>query len=223
MTSKDSAWSQAWLDSITWLFEYEINKFKKYSVTVEDLLAQKLKGFTDQVDKQAAKLSKEERDEFYEYMSDEHSHLSETFPNTLRESLFLATYSYMENTVRRFCSFVQEHYGYKISVKDLSGHGIQVCFKYLEKVAEAPFDPGSTTWDQVKFLNDLRNIIVHSNGEVNPHDKSLNALRAKINRWPSVQLGPTGRIELNGGFNDHALAIFEKFFFEIKDAITKYW
>lgn len=123
-----------------------------------------------ELDKQQQELTKnDESDENYDYsFNDELIGLEFNFYRVNRVSSVLSLYSYLENTLNRFCHQKQTQHDLPISVLDLSGNGIIRCRFYLEKFDLVNFsDPVCNgAWSNLINLNKLRNALAHAEGDL---------------------------------------------------------
>jgi hypothetical protein len=106
-------------------------------------------------------------------MCDGYSPLHNEYPLALNafsliqwRSEFLFVYSLFEHTLDQLCYKVQKRSNFKLTLKDMSGKGIDRVRNYLVKLAgvEAPFL--SRDWQRAKLLAEIRNKIAHANGEI---------------------------------------------------------
>ncbi|MEI8607918.1 hypothetical protein P4S70_01770 [Enterovibrio sp. Hal110] len=113
-----------------------------------------------ELDEQQQEITKnDESDENYDYsFNDQLIDLEFNFYRVNRVSSVLSLYSYLENTLNRFCHQKQSQYDLPISVSDLSGNGIIRCKIYLEKFNLVNFsDPVCNgAWSSLINLNKLR-------------------------------------------------------------------
>lgn len=101
-------------------------------------------------------------DEFYDHLE------YNGFVNMIRSSFFISLYSFLETQLNNECLNAQkENSQIKISLSDLHGSGINRAKIYMEKVLDTSFSfNNDTNWNEIIFLNKLRNLIIHQEGQV---------------------------------------------------------
>src|SRR3989338_9735691 len=82
-----------------------------------------------------------------------------------RYSAVLAAYSYLETSLNKICSDLQEANNILLSVTELHGDGINRCKIYLEKLAGIDFSSINGKWSGLTTLNKIRNCIMHADGD----------------------------------------------------------
>lgn len=145
--------------------EVEINSIREYLESAERFLESEIKKIEEEFLKEKKIAPKEKHWEINEYYSDVYYELTEVFPRILRNSLFVLSYSMIENFLNNFCDSAKRHYGLKLTLSDLKGRGVERARAYLKKVAEIDFSDGKE-WVEIKHYNQVRNFIVHNNGEL---------------------------------------------------------
>ncbi|WP_061250212.1 hypothetical protein [Leptospira alstonii] len=97
---------------------------------------------------------------------------------TVARSFFILTYSYFENYLNTLCSlYITSFPETTLSVKDISGKGIERAKTYLEKVAKLEPMTTNSEWEKLLALNAVRNKIVHA-GSLSDND-----LKKKISKF----------------------------------------
>lgn len=200
-------WSLFLLSAIQELFSYEIRQLQKYSQTLEELLQAEAGRLERRVDGKAAGLSKEEKEELYDFFSEQHLELSETYPSILRESLFISSYSVIESLAFKVCGHVKELKGFELNVKDLRGDGLQQCYIYLTRAASLNSLKDNKHYGQLQFLNTIRNALVHNQGRLKEPEK----MKSQLKQWPTIKVDQRGQIKLTKDFNDVTLNCISNF------------
>lgn len=95
---------------------------------------------------------------------------------------FLVAYATFENIMNKLCRIVERRTQQSLSVRDLSGMGIDPAKMYLQKVAEISEPFQMTEWKNVIALRELRNKIIHANGEVDGTRPSEQLLK-RLQEW----------------------------------------
>lgn len=110
---------------------------------------------------------------YHSLLQDGYSPLHDEFPLAINafeqiqwRSNFLVLYSLFEYVLNEICYVIEKKSSLNLKLKDIHGTGIERARDYLVKVArvEKPFK--SKHWQRAKLLSDIRNKIVHSNGEI---------------------------------------------------------
>lgn len=81
-------------------------------------------------------------------------------------SLVLILVSIIEEAFNTICRAYQLMYKYKLTVKDISGQGIERAILYLEKVVGISGIKSHGNWEYIRTLRDARNMIVHNGGNI---------------------------------------------------------
>lgn len=120
------------------------------------------------VDVEAAKIEDERsRDEFYEFASEEHWSYTEGFPNMLYNSLFLASYAFLENEVYHVARLAGKKAKEVFDVSDIGGQDyLESANVYMQKLTPIRIS-SLKDWQTLKEFQRLRNIIAHENGKIN--------------------------------------------------------
>ena len=129
----------------------------------------------------------------------------------MRSSFFVSIYSYLEARLNNeFRDSQQDNTQIKISLDDIHGAGINRAKTYLVKVLDTsfPFDDDSN-WEQIQWLNKIRNCIVHAEGKVKDKD-----LKKYIENHPNLHCEMFFRndyVILDEGFCEKVIAIIDAF------------
>lgn len=84
-----------------------------------------------------------------------------------RYSAILASYAYLENSMNKLCKAYHKSMGLLLSPSEISGSGIVKFRTYLEKLACVDFKAINTEWSHLKDLGQIRNCIMHAEGDAN--------------------------------------------------------
>lgn len=206
-------------NAVAEMFRIEINQLKGYSQTLERLLRSEFEDFERKTEKTANQLSEDQREEFYDYLSDEHSGLSDLYPNTLRAPVFVFSYSRLEYFMLRLCEYIKAKNKYKLGVADLHGKGIWSAYAYLTKVAELECFLGSKQWSEIRFLNGIRNVVVHAKGRIDKSKPGPLNLYTHMKNWKSLTLDTNDHLRFSATFNKDVFNRFDKFRKEMGHAI----
>lgn len=133
---------------------------------VKQFLEREQKEFQESYDKKIAEIAEEHRDEYIQWIGDNHWYLFEVFPSLQWMSLFNSSYTVFEKNLNHMCEMAGRRVNAKITLKDISGQGIERAKIYLTKVVgiEEPFK--TEKWHNIKKYAELRNVLAHASGEL---------------------------------------------------------
>jgi hypothetical protein len=146
---------------------YEFDVLDEHRVFVEQHFSSSLSRFEKKFDDEVSRISDPEvRAEYEDHLVDEYHQLSSNMPRLQWYAQFLVVYSTFEDSLNRLCGIAQRKINRGLTVKDLSGNGINRAANFLVKLygVKAPFQ--SKQWSEAQLLGEIRNIIAHRNGEV---------------------------------------------------------
>ena len=126
---------------------------------------------------------------------DELDELKNAFPKILRYSLFVYSYSFFEKTLLRIADDYWHRRKLELKSTDLKGNGITQTQAYLKKVVGISFPYKESSWQNVLTLKDIRNQIVHHEGEL-PKDHNNSKTTPKPNN--AFQISPKGQCDILG-------------------------
>ena len=133
--------------------------------SVENLLFNEIKNLTIRVEKNAATMSDEDKTAYFEDVaSDEYFQLQESFPQTIRISLFVHSYSLFEHSLTKLTNRIYKDLNLELDPKELKDVGIIRAKTYLQKVAHVGFPENHPAWGEIIILNKIRNLYVHQDG-----------------------------------------------------------
>lgn len=145
-----------------------IGEYKDYLIEIEGKFAgdlDKLEKRYKADSKRAADLSPQDED-VTGYYADELHRIESVFRRAFRYSAIVTIHSLLETSMNSMCSFLQKKHGYGPGLQDIKGDGIERSRLYLSKVCGIEFPDTSHEWQELQKLNQLRNCIVHANGDV---------------------------------------------------------
>lgn len=90
----------------------------------------------------------------------------EHFPAIHRSAAFLTIWASFERLITNLCHEIERADGFRISLSDLEGKGINRARKYLVKVADLGGDWAQKGWQEFPHFNSIRNIFAHGDGHV---------------------------------------------------------
>ncbi|MDO8886079.1 hypothetical protein [Candidatus Oleimmundimicrobium sp.] len=176
------------------------------------------------LEKTGREFTREEKQDLGEHYAEIYRELTEELPLIFRNSLFVLSYSTIENFLNRYCKRAKEACGLKLTLNDLKDGGIERAKNYLKKVAEIDF-PENGEWAEIKHYNRIRNFIVHNDGKLDDSKKAekvekyieksdlLDLEKSKINGKVVKKT-----IVLKRGFCEEVLKTIKEFLFQLDDA-----
>ncbi|MCL4264752.1 MAG: hypothetical protein KJ069_16130 [Anaerolineae bacterium] len=150
----------------------DLDNLRDYLLDLSTSLDSSTKVFIAKVDAEAAAMSEESRDAWYEWNSDIHWQLTDVYPAILNNSLFIIIYSYLESSLLDFSRRLESQNPQPVKMKELRGEGIELCRTYLKKVHAIDFPDTSIEWQRITVYRKIRNFIVHNDRKL---DGSENA------------------------------------------------
>jgi hypothetical protein len=130
--------------------------------------------------------------------------ISNYLPSTIRGYTFISIYSTFEFELDRLCSALYRFMNLTISHKELKDKGIDRSFNYLTKVAKLNLAKEESDWNQIKLLQNIRNMIVHNDHILKFEQKDL---KDKLKLIPGISIENDLKIMLNKEFLVHVMAI----------------
>jgi hypothetical protein len=189
---------------------------------LESLLSKQSQKLEKDIQKQAGKMSEAEREEFSYWWSDEFDQLERSFPKILRYSLFVHSYSLLEQALLHFADHFRRDRKLKLSPSDLRDEGITRAKTYLKKVALVPFPDTGKAWQDISTLNHIRNLVVHNTGNLPYDHRQKQQIKALMKRWKDdISLDNLRSFELSKRFIFRVLDTFDSFLKELFDKIEK--
>jgi hypothetical protein len=141
------------------LINFELKTIQDYINVVEIFINNELTNTQKEFKQRARGLTKDEISDLYESYVEYIEYLGENFPNILRKSLFVFSYSFLEDSLNRLCLILQRAQGIEKSYK---GNGIHHAKNYLKKYINYNFIAQSSSWSQIVLYDIIRNEIVHN-------------------------------------------------------------
>lgn len=111
-------------------------------------------------------LTVEEREHIDDYFADDYYMIEDFLIVTYRNSLVVSLYSFLENSMTQLCRYLCKQHKYSIELSNRSIDGISSARTNLEKIAKVDFNILKSEWEDLIWLNKIRNCIVHAEGDV---------------------------------------------------------
>lgn len=193
----------------------KFDELEDYAESLERYLNNEVKALEARHKEQTAKMTPEQKEEFDDFGADEYYQLTETFPQTLRVSLFIHAYSLFEHSLNELANTMGSLRGIKITTKDLKDEGITRAKNFLKKVVQVNFPETDPFWQEIITLSKIRNYFVHREGFL-PKDTNNEA----VEKFVAASNGALKLDESHGAkriviisdaFNQRVLKTFETF------------
>lgn len=138
-----------------------------------------------------------------------------TFPDFLRRSVFVTSYSMFESALDNYAHDLGRMKGLRLTPNDMNGRGITRSKTYLVKVMGIDL-PETDAWRELLALNKLRNCIVHNEARIegSQEETFLNQYIAKHANLLKTELI---YVVIKKGFCEYTVKVFN----ELKDQILK--
>jgi len=149
---------------------------------------------------------------------DEYWDLYKSFPSIHRRAEVINAYSILEHGLRSLCEVYEKKIDSNIKLNDLAAHGyVDKSKKYLEKVVNVEF-PISGAWKDIKFIQQLRNKLVHEDGVINGKNQDLFCY---IDNHPMLELDDSNRLIIQSGYTVDCYENIQQFFFNLFSSLQK--
>jgi hypothetical protein len=192
------------------LIQWRLDELADYAATFEDLLSSEQEKFAADIKDKISNMPQSEKDQFENYYSYDVARVFEAFPRLLRTGFLVSCYSFLEDELMSLCDYLKKRHRFSVARKDLRDKGVVSCQNYLKKVAQISFPDQSNSWKEILFFNDIRNVIVHSNGVV-----EKDSVKASIERSQYVTVDRLNFVQLSLTFSEYVVVIIREFFDEL--------
>jgi len=201
----------------------DIDQFRLHINGVESYLEKEVKDLVNYHEERTKDLTQEEKDEYYDFYSDDYWQLSEVFPNIQRKSELIGIYTLLEHHLNSLCSIYEGHSNSQVKLSDLRANGIiETAKKYLVKVIGINFPSSGATWQEIKKVQRIRNLFVHNDGQLKGNEGDKLPIKQYISSSPFLELDQYERIIIKKGFSDHCLGLFRTFFDELCTVVDSF-
>jgi hypothetical protein len=97
-------------------------------------------------------------------------HLDEIFeyylPNLHRRGALVMLFSFLEHELNRLCELFAEQQSLEVVYTDLKGSPVDRSRRYLKKVICLAIDDNSRSWQEIRSIQKVRNVIVHNDARL---------------------------------------------------------
>lgn len=159
--------------------EKNVRNWYKYDVVFSiELLESYIEGVENQADESVIRFEKEKQthiledhpEDGYTRVVDVHQGLDdeswdlksifgEYFPSLQRRSALLTLCGFFEHELDKLCILYKKEKNFKLSLSDLKDKGVERSTAYLAKIANIDTFKNSHEWQQIKKIQNIRNII----------------------------------------------------------------
>ena len=154
---------------------------------------------------------------------DQWANLANEFPQYHRKASFLMIFAMLEDDLTEFCRSIAAEQTLAASVSTAPGRGIERAKCYLTKMAGFPFPASTPEWQHIKLLSDVRNVLIHAAGYLEPANAQHERVR-EVASAPSSGLllhhHARVQISLEPAFLPTVITTLERFYERLL-AVTK--
>ena len=150
--------------------------------------------------------------------------LANEFPQYHRKASFLMIFAMLEDDLTEFCKAVATEQKLTFPAPDMSERGVDRAKAFLSKAAAFAFPANTKEWEKIKAFQDLRNVLIHAAGYVDP----TNAQHEKVKRFSETHDSGVillhharSQISLEPAFLPLVIATLERFYRLLTDATKK--
>lgn len=197
----------------------DLQHLRRYLETSSNALLDELGKLEQTIDNEVKKMKKEEREVYYDFIETEHWELKEVMPNFSYASILIAIWSILEHTTLNLAKRIGAAYVTSITLNDLKAKGVYLARKYFEKVLNIKF-PNDKKWQEINYLHDIRNLIIHSDSFVS-RDKKFHSLRTYIEKTDGLDISSTNKIQVEKQYCRHIINFVESYILEVIDNCEK--
>ena len=129
------------------------------------------------------------------------------FPNLQRASAVITLFAFFERELEDLCNLIQTTEGYRLTVREVYGSGIERAVTYLEKVCGIDTDKGSKEWAEVRAIQLVRGLIAHGGrADLEQNKQVKEAIEA------SQHLSYTDELKVAQEYPGYIIGTFSRYF-----------
>jgi hypothetical protein len=143
------------------------------------------------------------------------------FPNLQRRSTLIVLFSFLESQLDQLCKLFADTRRLNIIHTDLKGKGIDRSRRYLKKVIGLPLEDNSTVWQEITWIQKIRNVVVHNDAKLDDENIAQYVDRAQYLSLSSESYYSHDVDEINilEGYLTYILDTFDSYCRELNSAI----
>ncbi len=149
--------------------------------------------------------------------------LANEFPQYHRKASFLMIFAMLEDDLTEFCKAVAAEQRLTTAVSNTHGRGIERAKVYLTKIGGFPFPASTPEWQKIKVFGDVRNVLIHAAGYLEPGNAQHERVKKAAEECDSglcLHRHARSQISLELDFLPSVIATLESFY-ELLLAATK--
>lgn len=143
---------------------YPFDTQREFFGSVRELIKSEQKRISTWMERETAGLPQGERERFHELYGEDYGKLEDSFPNILRNSLFIAIYTEFEEVLKFICRVLANEKGIAITVHEWRGGILEKAKSYLKKDIGISWSLSPSLWDETLKIRRIRNALVHDGG-----------------------------------------------------------
>jgi hypothetical protein len=205
-----------WVERENWRFQTDLRLIRGYVEQMRSSFKLAAAEIHRKFNEEIEGLPHDEAQAIWDVTAQSVSNLESDFVVICTSNTFVGIYTILEHQLFRICEVRQKEMGFKVSVGDVRGSGIDACRTYLEKVCGIDVPKEPTEWKTIKRLQRLRNVLAHERGRLQESDKDL---REYIEKSTTARIGHDNQIVLDYQFCLEVIDTVEQFMDRVTDAI----
>lgn len=208
---------------------YPFGPLREFFESVQDLFMNEKTKILDRIERETADLSQEEK-YHYEWHWEDYGKLEDSFPNVLRNSLFIAIYTEFEDKLKFICNALAHEKGCPIAVHEWRGGILEKSKSCLKKDIGISWSLRTNLWDEILRIRRARNVLVHNGGWLDVaksakggETEDLKLIKYIRNERKSINLLERNgfyRIQLTDSFIPEVADLFEELLNELFESIA---
>lgn len=170
--------------------EVDFENIYSFCKFTESALEQEKSRFNEIYKAKVSELNAEEKANFDKFLIEVHWKLHDVFPTLQWNSVFNTAYTIFENHMNELCKILTKNTATELSLKDINGQGIERAKIFISKVIGIKSVFNSTEWEEVKAYSKVRNILVHTSGNLDLTQKNHKEIFDYAMNHPRLLLHP---------------------------------
>lgn len=170
--------------------EIDFENIFSYCKFTESALLEEKKKIKNIYEEKVGKLEPKEKESFDHFLIDADWKLNSVFPKLQWSSIFNSSYTLFEKHLNDLCKKFGKERSKEIGLKDIKGKGIERAKIYLSKVIGITNIFDSTEWREIQDYAKVRNVLVHTNGNLDLSKKNHKDVFNIANNHPNLFVYP---------------------------------